>query len=68
VVRPPFWVYIETHSVVATGMIGGAFSLSSAVLGPFMGTFVDRHRKHAVMMLATVTAARGEPRQRLPHS
>ncbi len=52
-----FWVYIETKSVVATGVIGGAFSLSSAVLGPFFGTYVDRHRKHAVMMLATLTSA-----------
>jgi len=50
-----FWVYIETHSVVATGMIAGAFSLSAAVLGPVFGTFVDRHRKHSVMMLATLT-------------
>jgi DHA3 family multidrug efflux protein-like MFS transporter len=50
-----FWVYIETHSVVATGMIGAAFSLSSAFLGPVVGTYVDRHRKHAVMTLATAT-------------
>lgn len=40
-----FWVYLETRSVVATGVIGGAFSISSAVLGPVFGTFVDRHRK-----------------------
>jgi MFS transporter, DHA3 family, multidrug efflux protein len=49
-----FWVYLETKSVVATGVIGGAFSLSTAILGPVMGTFVDRHRKHTVMMLATL--------------
>ena len=48
-----FWVYLETHSVVATGLVGAAFSLSSAVLGPFAGTYVDRHRKHAAMVLAT---------------
>ena len=52
-----FWVYVETHSVVATGMIAGGFSLSAAVLGPVFGTFVDRHRKHSVMMLATITTA-----------
>jgi DHA3 family multidrug efflux protein-like MFS transporter len=50
-----FWVYVETKSVVATGMIGGAYSLCAAVLGPVFGTFVDRHRKHSVMMLATIT-------------
>jgi DHA3 family multidrug efflux protein-like MFS transporter len=51
-----FWVYLETRSVVATGIVGGAFSISSAVLGPVFGTFVDRHRKHAAMVVATVTS------------
>ena len=51
-----FWVYLETRSVVATGMIGGAFSISSAVLGPFFGTFVDRHRKHTALVLTTTTS------------
>lgn len=48
-----FWVYLETRSVVATGVIGGAFAMSSAVLGPYFGTFVDRHRKHHAMMVTT---------------
>jgi DHA3 family multidrug efflux protein-like MFS transporter len=48
-----FWVYLETRSVVATGVIGAAFSLASAFLGPVFGTFVDRHRKHTAMMAAT---------------
>jgi DHA3 family multidrug efflux protein-like MFS transporter len=51
-----FWVYLETRSVVATGVIGGAFSISSAVLGPFFGTFVDRHRKHTALLLTTATS------------
>ncbi|MBD0323859.1 MAG: MFS transporter [Aldersonia sp.] len=51
-----FWVYVETRSVVATGVIGGAFSLSSAVLGPFFGTYVDRHRK-STALLGTTTAS-----------
>jgi DHA3 family multidrug efflux protein-like MFS transporter len=48
-----FWVYLETRSVVATGVIGGAFALSSAALGPYFGTFVDRHRKHHAMVVTT---------------
>jgi len=52
-----FWVYLETRSVVATGVIGGAFSLSSAVLGPAFGTFVDRHRKHQAMVVATTISS-----------
>jgi MFS transporter, DHA3 family, multidrug efflux protein len=49
-------VYLETRSVVATGVIGGAFAISSAVLGPFFGTFVDRHRKHTAFLLTTAVA------------
>jgi MFS transporter, DHA3 family, multidrug efflux protein len=52
-----FWVYLETRSVVATGCIGGAFSLASAVLGPFFGTYVDHHRKHTSMLLSTAISA-----------
>src|SRR5688572_15332592 len=48
-----FWVYLETRSVVATGVIGGAFAISSAVLGPVFGTFVDRHRKHTALVATT---------------
>src|SRR5688500_18933747 len=51
-----FWVYLETRSVVATGVIGGAFSISSAVLSPVFGTFVDRHRKHEAMVLTTTVS------------
>src|SRR5688500_17009014 len=51
------WVHLETTSVVATGVIGGAFTLSSALLGPAFGTYVDRHRKHLSMVLATTVAA-----------
>ena len=51
-----FWVYLETRSVVATGVIGGAFSISSAVLGPFFGTFVARHRKHTALLLTTAAS------------
>jgi DHA3 family multidrug efflux protein-like MFS transporter len=52
-----FWVYLETRSVVATGVIGGAFSISSAILGPIFGTFVDRHRKKTALMATTAIAA-----------
>ncbi|MFL6204434.1 MAG: MFS transporter [Acidimicrobiales bacterium] len=52
-----FWVYLETRSVVATGVIGGAFGIASAVIAPAFGTYVDRHRKHAAMVLATSLSA-----------
>jgi len=49
-----FWVYLETRSVVATGIIGGSFGLVGAIVGPWFGTYVDHHRKHPSMVLASV--------------
>ncbi|MFD4421712.1 MFS transporter [Agromyces sp. NPDC058484] len=49
-----FWVYLETRSVLATGIIGGAYMLLIAVFGIVFGTIVDRHRKHQVMVLSSV--------------
>jgi DHA3 family multidrug efflux protein-like MFS transporter len=52
-----FWAYLETESVVVTGVIGAAFSLSMAFLGPAFGTYVDRNRKHQAMVLTTTVSA-----------
>jgi len=49
-----FWVYLETRSVLATGIIGGAYMLLVAVFSMAFGTIVDRHRKHLVMVFAGV--------------
>lgn len=52
-----FWVYIKTQSVLATGIIGGAYMLFVALFAMVFGTVVDRHRKHAVMVLSSVVSA-----------
>ena len=53
-----FWVYLETRSVLATGIIGGAYMLLVAIFSMIFGTIVDRHRKRAVMLFAgTITLA-----------
>ncbi|MFD5213252.1 MFS transporter [Microbacterium sp. NPDC058345] len=52
-----FWVYIETQSVLATGVIGGAYMLFIAFFSMVFGTIVDRHRKHTVMVLSSVVSA-----------
>lgn len=49
-----FWVYLETRSVLATGIIGGAYMLLLAVFAMLFGTIVDRHRKHRVMVVSGV--------------
>src|SRR5689334_15974529 len=50
-----FWVYLETRSYLATGIIGGAYMLLVALFSMVFGTFVDRTRKHRVMVIAGVT-------------
>jgi len=47
-----FWVYLETRSVLATGIVGGAYMLLVALFSMIFGTIVDRHRKHLVMVFA----------------
>ena len=51
-----FWVYLETLSVLATAVIGGGYMLLVAVSGMFFGTFVDRHRRRASMLLSSVVS------------
>jgi len=49
-----FWVYLETRSVLATGIIGGTYMLLLAVFGMVFGTVVDRHRKQRVMVVSAL--------------
>jgi len=49
-----FWAYLETRSVLATGIIGGSYMLLLAVFAMYFGTLVDRHLKQRVMLLSSV--------------
>lgn len=44
-----FFVYLQTKSVFATGIIAGIFLVSTAGTGIFFGGIVDHHRKKTVM-------------------
>jgi DHA3 family multidrug efflux protein-like MFS transporter len=48
-----FWVYLETRSVIATSVIGGAYMLLLAASALAFGTFIDRHRRKASMLLSS---------------
>lgn len=48
-----FWMYLETKSVLATGILGGVYMLLIALCSMVFGTVVDRHRKKQVMALST---------------
>ena len=45
-----FWVYLETRSVFATGVIAGIFLALTALCGVWFGGLVDRYRKRNVML------------------
>lgn len=49
-----FWVYLETRSVLATGIIGGAYMLLVAAFGMVFGSIVDRSRKLQAMVAASI--------------
>jgi len=44
-----FWVYLETRSVFATGLISGIFLVSIASTGIWFGSLVDHNHKKTVM-------------------
>jgi DHA3 family multidrug efflux protein-like MFS transporter len=45
-----FWVFLETRSVFATGMVAGIYLGLTAGLGIWFGSLVDHHGKRNVMM------------------
>jgi DHA3 family multidrug efflux protein-like MFS transporter len=45
-----FWVFLETRSVFATGMIAGVFLVLTAVFAVWVGSLVDHHSKTRVML------------------
>ena len=49
-----FWVYLETKSVLATGIIGGAYMLLVAIFSIIFGTIVDHNKKKRVMVFSAV--------------
>jgi DHA3 family multidrug efflux protein-like MFS transporter len=51
-----FWVFLETRSVFATGMIAGIYLALTAALGIWFGSLVDHHRKKSVMMASSAVS------------
>lgn len=49
-----FWVYLETKSVLATGIIGGLYMLMVAVFSIIFGTIVDHNKKKNVMVFSSI--------------
>ena len=51
-----FWVFLETRSVFATGMIAGMYLVLTAALAIWFGSLVDHHRKTRVMMVSSAAS------------
>lgn len=51
-----FWIFLETQSVFATGMIAGIYLVLTAGLSIWFGSLVDHHRKKLVMMGSSVAS------------
>ena len=51
-----FWVYLETRSVLATGLIAGIFLVATASTGIWFGSIVDHHRKQGVLQLSAAAS------------
>lgn len=48
-----FWIYLETKSVLATGIIGGMYMLLVAMFSIVFGTIVDHHKKKSVFVFSS---------------
>ena len=51
-----FWTYLETRSVLATGLIAGIFLVATASTGIWFGSLVDHHRKQVVIQASAVAS------------
>ncbi|MDN6659325.1 MAG: MFS transporter, partial [Acidipropionibacterium jensenii] len=49
-----FWIYLETRSVLATGIVGGGYMAMVALCSLAFGVIVDHNRKKKVMVIAQV--------------
>lgn len=47
-----FWVYLETRSILATGVLGGVYMILIAACSMWFGSLVDRLRKQRVMLIS----------------
>jgi MFS transporter, DHA3 family, multidrug efflux protein len=51
-----FWVYLQTRSVFATGIIAGLFLVMTSLSGIGFGSIVDHHPKRTVMIGSNAVA------------
>lgn len=45
-----YWAYLQTKSVISTGLVGGIFLVASSLSGFWFGAIVDHHKKKPVLI------------------
>ncbi|MET8149145.1 MFS transporter [Actinoplanes sp. NPDC049668] len=68
-----FYVYLQTRSVFATGVVSGIFLVNTALTGIWFGSLVDHHSKKTMMQVSAAAsfllyAAAFVVYQAVPHS
>lgn len=48
-----YWTYLETRSVISTGIVGGVYLVAMAISGFWFGSLVDHNKKKFVMLLSS---------------
>lgn len=51
-----FYVYLQTKSVFATGLIAGIYMVVTAATGIWFGSLVDHHKKKTVMLWSNIVS------------
>ncbi len=51
-----FWAFLETRSVLVTGVVGGIYMLFTAGPAMWFGSLVDHHRKKHVMLASSAAS------------
>lgn len=49
-----YWVYLSTHSVISTGLVGGTFLVTAAASSFWLGSLVDHYHKKIVMQISSI--------------
>lgn len=49
-----YWAYLETNSVIATGLVGGTFLICTAISGIWFGSIVDHYKKKTAMLWSSL--------------
>ncbi|SDY88591.1 MFS transporter, DHA3 family, multidrug efflux protein [Micromonospora pattaloongensis] len=52
-----FYVYLQTRSVFATGVVSGIFLVTTALTGIWFGSLVDHYRKKTIMQVSAAVSA-----------